>query len=1057
MAVCFYFSARILLVLIIFTKFYVFCYASINEFHTAADFESDYNLRLLDYSGFYRSNDDLFTAPPVLQWTRPPGSVPFRPRTASSVRCVILAVLLLSGDVEANPGPSISHQLNFGYINAQSVVQKTAVVHSLIDELKLDCLAITETWIKSDAPDAVKCDPAPPGYVIFHAHRQNNGLGGGVAFVARDEMCVRQIPMTGSYAPCDLLAVRLSTRVGRLNVVVLYRPPQSAAFHEQLSDLLDEVSTLPGRLLLCGDFNCPSTSAPGSIDKSLTNLLVSYNLHQHVTSITRSTGLLDLLITSATDSSLMENVTVRDLGISDHYVITATVKASWQNSSCVTYTRRNCREIDLQTFKRKLLQSGVCINPKSTANEFAIQLRDDVIKVLDEIAPLKKVTKRRGKRTADWLSTEAKDARRARRRLERRYRGTKTESDRAAYRSACRAANKLIKQSRRDHITKRLVDASNDPRQRWRITNELLHTSDEKHRTSIDITDGQKLSDKFCDFFINKVCTIRRTITDSLNSNSFVLHSVESSKPARMEAFEVVTDYEVARLISSSPSKTSPLDFLPVSLIKECSDVFSGLICRLANLSFAEGVFPDLFKLGHITPLIKKQTADPNDPASYRPITNLNTVGKILERLAKKRLLKHLSESPNWGTFQSAYRPLHSTETAMTRVVNDLLMNVDCGKPSVLLSLDISAAFDTLDHGALLQRTSELFGLYGQVSEWLRTYLSCRTAYVSLAGFHSATADFPTGVPQGSVLGPLLFSIFTVPCGRLISTYNIPYHQYADDNQLYTVIDPSTSIDIQRLSDCAEAVTAWHLHNGLLLNPAKTEALVTGTRHQVAKMDSVAGIGLAGAVIPFAKTVKVLGVTIDQHLTFDDHISKVAGSCRYHIRALRHIRRLIDRETANTLACSIVATRLDYCNSVLSGITAKNITRLQRVQNSLARVVCCAPYRSPSRPMLQSLHWLPIEYRIQHKIATLTFKVRFHRQPNYLHELITTYTPNRPLRSSDAGLLAVPRTSTTTADRAFRVTAPRIWNSLPETIRSATSVSQFTRRLKSHLFSVAFS
>ena len=122
------------------------------------------------------------------------------------------------------------------------------------------------------------------------------------------------------------------------------------------------------------------------------------------------------------------------------------------------------------------------------------------------------------------------------------------------------------------------------------------------------------------------------------------------------------------------------------------------------------------------------------------------------ERLAKKRLLKHLSESPNWGTFQSACRRLHSTETAMTRVVNDLLTNVDCEKPSVLLSLDISAAFDTLDHDLLLQRSGELFGLSGRVSEWLRTYLSGRTTYVSLAGFHSAAADFPTDVPQGSVL-----------------------------------------------------------------------------------------------------------------------------------------------------------------------------------------------------------------------------------------------------------------------------------------------------------------
>ena len=142
---------------------------------------------------------------------------------------------------------------------------------------------------------------------------------------------------------------------------------------------------------------------------------------------------------------------------------------------------------------------------------------------------------------------------------------------------------------------------------------------------------------------------------------------------------------------------------------------------------------------------------------------------------------------------------------------------------------------------------------------------------------------------------------------------------------------------------------------------------------------------------------------------------------------------------------------------MLSGITAKNITRLQRVHNSLAQVVCCAPYRSPSRSMLQSLHWLPIEYSIHHKIATLTFKVRFHHQPNYLHQLITTYTPSRLLRLSDAGLLVVLRTSTTTVACVFRVTAPRIWNALPETICSATSVSQFTKHLKSYLFSVAFS
>ena len=350
---------------------------------------------------------------------------------------------------------------------------------------------------------------------------------------------------------------------------------------------------------------------------------------------------------------------------------------------------------------------------------------------------------------------------------------------------------------------------------------------------------------------------------------------------------------------------------------------------------------------------------------------------------------------------------------------------------------------------------TELFGVDGRVLDWLKSYLSGRSSYVSLGAYRSQTIDCSTGVPQGSVLGPLLFSIFTTPVGHLISTFGVSYHQYADDTQLYTTIDPSSDNDLRKLSDCVEAVTTWHLQNGLLLNSSKTEGLVAGTRQQVAKFNCSAGISLADTTVRCSTAVRVLGVTIDQHLTFDDHITRAVSTCNYHIRSLRHIRRLIDRETANVLACSIVATRLDYCNALLYGITAKNIRRLQRVQNSLARVVCGVPYRSHSVPLLRSLHWLPVRQRIQYKIAVLTFKARHLGQPTYLHDLINEYRPSRQLRSSDTNLLAIPRTTTNTAARAFSSAAPRIWNSLPADIRTVSSISSFTRLLKTHLFNTA--
>ena len=165
-----------------------------------------------------------------------------------------------------------------------------------------------------------------------------------------------------------------------------------------------------------------------------------------------------------------------------------------------------------------------------------------------------------------------------------------------------------------------------------------------------------------------------------------------------------------------------------------------------------------------------------------------------------------------------------------------------------------------------------------------------------------------------------------------------------------------------------------------------------------------------------------------------------------------YIRHLIDTDTANTLACSIVASRLDYCNALLYEVTGTNMKRLERVQHSLARVVCNAPYRSPSAPLLKSLHWLPVKQRIRYKIATMTYKVRLFQQPTYLRELIVDYRPARTLRSSNADLLQMPRVHTETAARAFRVAAPKIWNELPSAIRTLPSLQQFCRHLKTHLF-----
>ena len=282
------------------------------------------------------------------------------------------------------------------------------------------------------------------------------------------------------------------------------------------------------------------------------------------------------------------------------------------------------------------------------------------------------------------------------------------------------------------------------------------------------------------------------------------------------------------------------------------------------------------------------------------------------------------------------------------------------------------------------------------------------------------------------------------------------YHQFANDIQLYTVINPDSLYCLASLTSRANAVTGWHIRNDHLLNPSKTEALVAGTRQQVAKLDTSSEKAESGSIVPFSLKLRVLGVTLDEKLTFDDHISGIVQTGNYHLWALRHIRPLVDQDTANTIACLLVCTRLDYCNTILYGVKKQNIGRLQHVQHSLARIVCLAPYRSFNSRLRRHLHWLPVQERITFKITTLTHKVLTHHQPGYLSELSVEYWPVYNLCSEDKILLVIPWMKTKIASRAFRVSAPTIWNSLPLSLRCTTTISSFRSQLKTYVFGNAY-
>ena len=324
-----------------------------------------------------------------------------------------------------------------------------------------------------------------------------------------------------------------------------------------------------------------------------------------------------------------------------------------------------------------------------------------------------------------------------------------------------------------------VTESSDNPRTLWKTLNTILHR---KPSNSLpESPDASSLANTFLDFFKDKIERIRTKFVPSDSPDPFLS---PPAPPPKLTNFIPATLTEIHKLISASESKQCPLDSIPTFLLKLCFNELGPIITNLVNLSLSEGIFPSSFKQALVQPLLKKPSLSTDDLNNFRPISNLNFISKILEKVVASRIQSHLSSNSLFSSFQSAYRIFHSTETTLLKIHNDLILAMDRGEVTSLILLDLSAAFDTVDHSILLTRLKNWFGLDGLSLNWFTSYLSSRSQAVSINDSISAFSTLSCGVPQGSVLGPLLFTLYTTPLGSVISKNFLKYHLYADDTQL---------------------------------------------------------------------------------------------------------------------------------------------------------------------------------------------------------------------------------------------------------------------------------
>jgi hypothetical protein len=494
----------------------------------------------------------------------------------------------------------------------------------------------------------------------------------------------------------------------------------------------------------------------------------------------------------------------------------------------------------------------------------------------------------------------------------------------------------------------------------------------------------------------------------------------------------------------------------------ECLDKLLPSITSLINSSLISGTFPESFKKALVSPLLKKPTLDANVLKNYRPISNLTFISKIIEKLVHAQLCDYLVANSLFNPFQSAYRPGHSCETALLRIVNDLLLSLDERKVSILTLLDLSAAFDTIDHSILLHRLQHDFGICDTALKWFSSYLTGRTQSVVVGGHMSDPDLICFGVPQGSVLGPLLFVLYTSPLSSIIQKHSVHHHSFADDTQLHKSAYISEIPElINVMKQCTDDVKSWMTANKLKLNDDKTEAMLISSSKMASKVSHCSSIVIGTSNISFSASVRDLGFHLDCHLEMKAHVQNVIKTANFELRKIGSIRCYLTTHATATLVSSLVLSRLDYCNSLLYGCHDYLIDKLQRIQNNCARMVLRIPKRSHMTTHLIFLHWLPISSRIDYKISSICFNCIQGTAPGYLKQLIplreTAYSYNTRSTSDKTAIRDRPaKSQKTLGDRCFSYAAPSVWNSLPPKIRGSASPASFKSSLKTHLFRSAF-
>ena len=422
-----------------------------------------------------------------------------------------------------------------------------------------------------------------------------------------------------------------------------------------------------------------------------------------------------------------------------------------------------------------------------------------------------------------------------------------------------------------------------------------------------------------------------------------------------------------------------------------------------------------------------------------------------------KQLVCHLDKNNLFGEFQSAYRRFHSCETAITKITNDILLSLDKKQCTFILFLDLSAAFDTVDHNILLSTLETKFGITGTVLSWLKSYISNRKCNVSIGECFSEGITLLFGVPQGSILGPILFILYISDIEYIAKKHGFRIHLYADDAQIYVAFEKldmlSTVTDIEH---CLREIKFWMSHNFLKINEDKTKLLLISSKQDNRHVFTDLCISFSGNIIVPSLDAVNLGVTFDSKMTMAPYINSIVSKGYWQLSNFWQTADKLTYELKLQLVTSYILPLIDYCNITFIAASKSNVNKLQKLLNSAIRFIFNMKgrrYRHSITPYMKKAHILPVECRIKYKVALTVYKCFHDLAPTYLQQLLVPAITYSHLRSAnDVFSLQTVIPQTRHGETSFSCIAPIVWNVLPHDIKLSPTLDIFKKRLKSFYF-----